>query len=80
MNISDLNHLEVVAEETNVEGGYYYGSSAYAGAYANANSIAYGRNPRSYSSTYTNTFVEGTYLAGSSSSATSEASTEEFYY
>jgi hypothetical protein len=82
MNISDLNHLEVVAEETNVEGGYYYGyqQSANANAYARANTIAFGSNPNASTSTSTNTFVEGNYVAGASSDSNSSASTSSGYY
>lgn len=80
MNISDLNHLEVVAEEANVEGGYYYGyqsANAYANAYAN--SIAIGSNPNASTYTSTNTFVEGNYVAGGSSVSNSGASTFKSY-
>ena len=82
MNISDLNHLEVVAEEANVEGGYYYGyyQSANAGASASAGSIAKGPNPYAYTSTSTNTFVESNYFAGSGSYSDSGASTSSGYY
>jgi hypothetical protein len=47
MNISDLDILEVVSEETSVEGGY-----AYADAYSNAS--AYGNY---FASTYTSTYT-----------------------
>lgn len=80
MNISDLNHLEVVAEETNVEGGYYGYQSANANAYARANTIAFGSNPSAYTSTSTNTFVEGNYVAGASSDSNSGASTSSYGY
>ncbi|MFY7805331.1 MAG: hypothetical protein ACOVQ7_18080 [Limnoraphis robusta] len=81
MNISDLNHLEVVSEEANVEGGYYgYYQSANANAYANANTIAIGSNPYAYTSTSTNTFVQGNSVAGASSASNSGASTSSGYY
>ena len=71
MIISDLNHVEVVSEETetSIEGGYFgwfYGStnSAYAGAGANA----YGYATSTYTGTYTTT---GPYYSGSSSNSAS---------
>jgi hypothetical protein len=82
MNISDLNHLEVVSEEANVEGGSRYGyQSANSGANANANSLAMGGyNASAYTSTSTNTFTQGYSVAGSSSYSDSVASTSSYGY
>jgi hypothetical protein len=74
MNISDLNHLEVVAEETNVEGssGYYY-PSASASAGSDASAVAYGFS--TYTSTYTITsaFAQAGYVSASGSYSGAQA-------
>lgn len=83
MNISDLNHLEVVAEEANIEGGYYGNyESASASASGYAGSFALGSNANASTSTSTNTFVQGNSVAGSSSGSNSNASTFKsgYYY
>ncbi|MFZ1025647.1 MAG: hypothetical protein WAN66_05440 [Limnoraphis robusta] len=82
MNISDLNHLEVVSEETNVEGGsygYYY-PSASASAGSDSSAVAYGFN--TYTSTYTSTsaFAQGGYVSASGSSSGANASSSLSYY
>jgi hypothetical protein len=80
MIISDLNHVEVVSEETEttIEGGYYgyyyYGYYSSAGAYAGA-TAAYGQS--NYSSTSTGTYTEPGYASSSSSSGSSSSS---YYY
>ena len=81
MIISDLNHVEVVSEETetSIEGGYYggwpyyYGSNNY--AYAGAGAYAYGSATSTSTGTYTST---GPY--SSSSSSNSSSSTYGGYY
>jgi hypothetical protein len=81
MNISHLNHLEVVAEETNVEGGYY-GYTPYAGAYAGsgANAVAYGFSTSSFTETITNTFAQAGYVSASGSYSYSRADSSVPYY
>ncbi|MEB3278563.1 MAG: hypothetical protein VKK42_06525 [Lyngbya sp.] len=82
MNICDLNHLEVVSEAANIEGGYYYGYQQYANANANAyaSGIAFGSNPSVSTYSSTDAFVDGNYVAGASSSSGSSASTSSGYY
>ncbi len=81
MIISDLNHVEVVSEETEtaIEGGYYgyyYGYNSSAGAYAGA-TAAYGQSNYTYTST--GTYTEPGY-ASSSSGSSSTTSSYYYYY
>ena len=81
MIISDLNHVEVVSQETEttIEGGYYdpwypgypyyYGPSS--SAYSGAGASAYGWS--SYSSTYTGTYTTPGYSSSSSSSSSNSS-------
>ncbi len=77
MIISDLNHVEVVSEETetSIEGGYFYGGYPYYGTsnYASAGSraLAFGQFSSAYTSTSTFT-ASG--VASSSSGASSSSS------
>ena len=71
MIISDLEHLEVVAQETEVEGGYAY-ADANAGAYASGGYFA-----ATYTSTYTSAYSSPYYYyyyGGSSASSGSTSS------
>lgn len=80
MIISDLNHVEVVSEETetSIEGGYhnyFFGTSNYASGGANA--IAFGQ----FSSASTNTSTAtGSYFASSSSGSNSSSSSYGYGY
>jgi len=78
MIISDLNHVEVVSEETetSIVGGYHYSflsSTANAGAYASA----YG--PGSYTSAFTSTYTSP-FSASSSSGSYSSNSFYPYYW
>jgi hypothetical protein len=72
MIISDLNHVEVVSEETetSIEGGWY-GYSPYSSAGATGSAVAYGY----YTSTgvYTSTFTYPGYSSSYSSSGSSSS-------
>ncbi|CAD5929596.1 hypothetical protein [Planktothrix agardhii] len=74
MFIQDLNHLEVVSEETNIEGGRRGSGAAFADAYSNA--YASGRNfAQTFTSTYTDAHVS---RWGTSTSSNSCASSVAF--
>lgn len=67
MLIQDLNHLEVVSEASNIEGGVVF-ADAYAVANASGNYFA-----ATYTSTYTSAYQGYDWWFGSYTSATSES-------
>jgi len=77
MIIRNLEHLEVVKEEHNIEGGYYgyyYNSRNTANASGDAVALASGRRTDAYASsrtfTYTNSYFSEAAAGASSSSTT----------
>jgi len=75
MIIRNLEHLEVVKEEHNIEGGYYryYRPRNTANAYGDAVALASGRRTNAYASSRTFTYTDSYFseaAAGASSSST----------
>lgn len=72
MNITDLNHLEIV-KEAKVEGGRggfrRFFPTSVANAEAEADSIAYGWGAKAFTYTETDTIAQPGYAAASSTSA-----------
>jgi len=74
MIIRNLEHLEVVKEEHNIEGGYYrYYPSNRANAHSDAVALASGRRTDAYANSRTFTYTDSNFseaAAGASSSST----------
>jgi hypothetical protein len=76
MIIRDLEVLEVVSQDENVEGGWYYGYYSSASASAGSDALALGQ----FSYTSTNTSTQAVAGLGSSSSSGSYSSASTGYY